>query len=48
MQSKGNETVGQFLMDLAIIGFAKCGTTTMSKFGIYILLPGRMEDLAVL
>jgi hypothetical protein len=30
MKTKGNETAGQFLMDLAIIGFAKCGTTTMS------------------
>lgn len=27
----GNVTAGQFLLDFAIVGFPKCGTTTMSK-----------------
>jgi hypothetical protein len=26
-----NKVAGQFILDLAIVGFAKCGTSTMSK-----------------
>ena len=29
--SNPNITIGQYLLDFGIIGFAKCGTTTMSK-----------------
>jgi len=32
----GNLTSAQFILDIAIIGFAKCGTSTMSK---YIMTP---------
>ena len=27
-----NQTAGQFMIDFAVLGFAKCGTSTMSKF----------------
>ena len=29
-----NNTIGQHLLDFGIVGFPKCGTTTMSKFDI--------------
>ena len=29
-----NNTIGQHLLDFGIVGFPKCGTTTMSKFEI--------------
>ena len=32
-----NNTIGQYLLDFGIIGFPKCGTTTMSKFNELIL-----------
>jgi hypothetical protein len=32
IQDPANQTAAQFVMDLAIIGFAKCGTSTMSKY----------------
>jgi hypothetical protein len=32
IQDPANHTAAQFVMDLAIIGFAKCGTSTMSKY----------------
>jgi hypothetical protein len=32
MQNETNLTAGQFMLDFAIIGYAKCGTSTMSKF----------------
>ena len=32
-----NNTIGQYLLDVEIIGFPKCGTTTMSKFNELIL-----------
>ena len=30
--NNSNNTIGQHLLDFGIIGFPKCGTTTMSKF----------------
>jgi hypothetical protein len=30
----GNLTAGQFILDFAIIGFPKCGTSTMSKYDV--------------
>jgi hypothetical protein len=32
IKDPANHTAAQFVMDLAIIGFAKCGTSTMSKY----------------
>ena len=34
MVDGGNVTAGQFLLDFAILGFPKCGTSTMSKFSL--------------
>jgi len=31
MKNGTNATAAQFILDIAIVGFAKCGTTTMSK-----------------
>ena len=31
MQQETNQTAGQFALDFCIVGFAKCGTSTMSK-----------------
>jgi hypothetical protein len=38
----GNLTAGQFILDFAIIGFPKCGTSTMSKYVcmMYVLADG--------
>jgi hypothetical protein len=31
IQQEGNRTAAQFILDFAILGFAKCGTSTMSE-----------------
>lgn len=36
-----NRTAGQFILDFAILGFAKCGTSTMSEYIISNILPTR-------
>lgn len=34
IQNHANRTAAQFILDIAVVGFAKCGTSTMSKFRI--------------